>query len=223
MRKADPTLHETRRAQVLRAALACFRRKGFAATTTAEICREAGMSAGHLFHYFRSKEEIVAAVAQTDRVQANAAVAALAEAPDFVDALIGASGADVDIGEYALDGRLALELHGEAARSEGVAQALRDNYRALQGSLRSALAAAQARGTVDSTLDPIGAAILITALFEGIERAAACDPELDQGAAGASMAVLLRRYLAPQGDIKEVSADLLGPKIRTRRGAGPAP
>ncbi|WP_164076138.1 TetR/AcrR family transcriptional regulator, partial [Stenotrophomonas maltophilia] len=50
MRKVDPDKHEARRQQILKAAIACFTAKGFHRTSTAEICAEAGMSPGNLFH-----------------------------------------------------------------------------------------------------------------------------------------------------------------------------
>ena len=59
MRKVDPEKHEAKRRQILEAAVACFARKGFHRTSTAEICAEAGMSPGNLFHYFPTKRDIV--------------------------------------------------------------------------------------------------------------------------------------------------------------------
>lgn len=199
MRKADPALHEERRAQILAAALRCFRRQGFMATTTAAICAEAGMSPGHLFHYFKTKDDIVAAIAEHDRAQAAAAIRRIAAADDLVSALAAAAAPEADHGEYGLDGQLGLELHAEAARNPKVAEALRQNYRGIQADLQAAIARAQGLGTVDPGLDPVGAAILIMALFEGVERGAAADPGLDQRAAGQTLGVLLERFLRPPG------------------------
>ena len=50
---------EARRQQILEAAFACFAREGFHQTTMKDICREAGLSAGAVYGYFRSKEEII--------------------------------------------------------------------------------------------------------------------------------------------------------------------
>ena len=45
-RLANPELAERRRRQILDAALACFRRRGFHQTSMSEICTEADISAG---------------------------------------------------------------------------------------------------------------------------------------------------------------------------------
>jgi hypothetical protein len=54
MRTVDPEKHQQRRLSIIGAAVDLFATKGFAATTTAEICRAAGISSGNLFHYFPS-------------------------------------------------------------------------------------------------------------------------------------------------------------------------
>ncbi len=51
-----------RRDQILQAAWKCFARKGFHATSMADVISEAGLSAGAVYLYFRSKEEIIVGV-----------------------------------------------------------------------------------------------------------------------------------------------------------------
>jgi AcrR family transcriptional regulator len=48
-----------KRARIVAAARALFARRGFAATTTAEIARRAGIGTGTLFLYFASKEDLL--------------------------------------------------------------------------------------------------------------------------------------------------------------------
>src|SRR5580704_15731227 len=69
---------ETRRQQILDAALRCFSRDGFHNTTTADIVRESGVSQGTLYLYFANKDDIVVALAD-DRHQGEALVNAMAE------------------------------------------------------------------------------------------------------------------------------------------------
>ncbi len=61
---ASETLAETRRKDIMRAALQCFAAKGFYATTMADIARAAKMSAGNLYNYFEGKVDIVEALAR---------------------------------------------------------------------------------------------------------------------------------------------------------------
>jgi len=49
---------ERTREAILEAALALFSKRGFAATTTKEISRKAGIAEGTLFNYFRTKEDL---------------------------------------------------------------------------------------------------------------------------------------------------------------------
>lgn len=59
MPKVSDSHQEARRRQILDAAARCFARRGFAVTTVREIYEEAGLSAGSVYVYFRSKDEIV--------------------------------------------------------------------------------------------------------------------------------------------------------------------
>src|SRR3954454_3162407 len=52
-----------RRAQIVAAARTCVTSEGFHKTTMADVIRESGLSAGAVYGYFKSKEEIVAAIA----------------------------------------------------------------------------------------------------------------------------------------------------------------
>jgi len=62
--KLKPEELESRRNEIIDAARACFLRNGFHRTTTDEICREASITPGGLYHYFGGKDEIIAAVIQ---------------------------------------------------------------------------------------------------------------------------------------------------------------
>ncbi len=54
----------TRRAGILQAAARCFAHNGFHGTSMADVISESGLSAGAVYMYFRSKEEIIGAVAE---------------------------------------------------------------------------------------------------------------------------------------------------------------
>jgi AcrR family transcriptional regulator len=51
---------ENRRQEIVRAALRCFAREGFHATSVRDVVRESGLSAGAVYSYFPSKAELVA-------------------------------------------------------------------------------------------------------------------------------------------------------------------
>lgn len=62
MPKLKPEELESRKREIIDAARTCFLRSGFHQTTTDEICKEAAITPGGLYHYFASKEDIITAV-----------------------------------------------------------------------------------------------------------------------------------------------------------------
>src|SRR5262245_41463765 len=88
---------ETRR-QIVETALTLFRDRGFDQTTIRDIAREAGLSLGSAYYYFKSKEAIVAAYydyVQTEHQRR--AREAFASAGDFRGRLLGAFHTKIDI------------------------------------------------------------------------------------------------------------------------------
>ncbi len=57
-------LAKERRRQILKAAVRCFRKRGFHQTTLRDIASEFGMSVGHIYNYFESKEAIIEAMVE---------------------------------------------------------------------------------------------------------------------------------------------------------------
>jgi len=58
MPKVSDEHREKQRQRILEAALTCVARKGFASTSMADIIAEAGLSAGAVYVYYRSKEQL---------------------------------------------------------------------------------------------------------------------------------------------------------------------
>lgn len=91
-----------RRRQIADAALACFRRKGFAATSMSEIIAESGLSAGAIYLHYPSKHDLIAVVAaEAMRSRWVEADALLASSPaphprDLVRTLVGGALAELD-------------------------------------------------------------------------------------------------------------------------------
>jgi TetR/AcrR family transcriptional regulator, repressor for uid operon len=59
-------LAEERRNQILEAAKRCFKEKGFHQTTLRDIAQEFGMSVGHIYNYFDSKESLIETLVETE-------------------------------------------------------------------------------------------------------------------------------------------------------------
>ncbi|NJO32357.1 MAG: TetR/AcrR family transcriptional regulator [Rhodospirillales bacterium] len=201
MRKADLENTEQRRRQVLDAALVCFREKGFAGASIADICRQAGMSPGHLYHYFTSKDEIVAAIAEQDRQAVSQAFDRLAERDDLLGAILDALNPEADLGDFAIDGTLAFDIFAETARNPAVASSVRVIYRHINARLARLIIEAQARGLVSNSVDAEGAALAITTVFEGLAVMGAIHGGSDLTRAAPSVRTAIRAILEdPPGD-----------------------
>lgn len=94
LERALPELRQASRRSVLRHALALFNAQGIEASTIDDLRRACGHSVGTIYHHFKNKEGVVAAlflVAFDDQSQAIAArIAGLDEGHAVVEALIGA-------------------------------------------------------------------------------------------------------------------------------------
>lgn len=56
------TASPKRRREIIEAALACFTEKGFPATSIADICKKTGASTSSVYHHFKSKGRLAAAI-----------------------------------------------------------------------------------------------------------------------------------------------------------------
>jgi TetR/AcrR family transcriptional regulator, transcriptional repressor of aconitase len=122
---------EARRRQILDAALTCFSRDGFHRTPMQAIFEEAGLSPGAVYRYFKSKDDIVAAIASETLAGFAAAVrSGPAGGPDVVlGRLLDAIDA-VELRDKRL--RLALQVWGEAMFNPRIAGFVREAVDALE-------------------------------------------------------------------------------------------
>lgn len=121
MPKLKPDTQRARRERILDAALTCFARGGFHATTMQSICQEAGISPGALYVYFDSKEALIAGLCERDRAEFAERFAKLASAPDFLEAL-SAIGEHYFVDESPEKQRFAIEMGVEATRNPRIAE-----------------------------------------------------------------------------------------------------
>ena len=80
---------ELRRQQILDAAAECFRKSGFHGASMSEIAKSFGMSAGHIYNYFESKEAIIEAMVKRDLDQALERIAKIQGEKDILKAMLG--------------------------------------------------------------------------------------------------------------------------------------
>ncbi|KAA1164797.1 TetR/AcrR family transcriptional regulator [Pseudoalteromonas fuliginea] len=139
-RQTDPAIALARREQILAAAAECFRRKGYHGAGMAEISKTAGMSAGHIYNYFESKEAIIESIIEKDMEEMFSIFQKFEDHPgDVLAALLDGLNIGVqrhmDTGSCVID----LDMMAEAGRNMKVATLLRENDIQARGRMRQLL------------------------------------------------------------------------------------
>lgn len=197
-RHTDPALAEARRNQVLTAAAECFRRKGYHGAGMAEISKTAGMSAGHIYNYFDSKEAIIEAIIQRDM---EAMFSVFQQFEDQPGELLANMLDGVDQGvERHMDrdkGALELEMLAEAARNQKVAFLLQEADTLSRTRMRRLLVGE--RSLVNNATDKeLDARInVMFALFGGLTLRRVLYPELQKDTITMAIKPVLRTLLSP--------------------------
>jgi AcrR family transcriptional regulator len=124
-----------RRQQILDAARTCFTRTGFHATTMHDVIREADLSVGAVYRYYKSKDELVAALAEqvVDAITARVGEVVALDPPLPLDQTLERVIAVMEP-QLGPDGmfRIALQLWSEALRSPALAELVVSLYSRLR-------------------------------------------------------------------------------------------
>ncbi len=175
MPKIAEEVRAARRDQIIAAALACFARAGYHATTMADVAAQAGVSKGTPYLYFESKEALFLALHEewdcgvADRV--NAAIAALPEAgrrsPRRVLQVVAAAVA-AHVMEETETCRVLMEARALAAHEPAITAAVRASDNKTHEQLEGLFTAGVAAGEWPEGTDPALAARLFTAGLYGL-------------------------------------------------------
>jgi AcrR family transcriptional regulator len=155
-----------RRRELLDAAVQVFARKGFRAARVGDIAEEAGVAHGLLYHYFRSKEEVLETIfretwqlleADLDRIEA-ADVSLREQLRRF---------ARIYLGSWLMTPELIGVLVREVARSPDVGERV-DELRGVFAALHRMIAAGKERGEVRADCDVAFATFAVYGALEEI-------------------------------------------------------
>lgn len=169
---------ESRRQQVLDAAARCFRRSGFRGASIAAISAEAGMSTGHIYHYFRNKEAIVEAIVERDMENDAERIKALRQAPpeELFETMMRTAKECMVEPSPMTEPALLLEIAAEASRNPLVAAILGKCKRTVHQQAKEILEFGQEHGAVAPDLDLDGICLLVSTLFDGITAQSVINP-----------------------------------------------
>ncbi len=196
MRTVDPEKHEEKRQEILEAAKRCFARSGFQGASISEICAEAKISPGHLYHYFTGKEEIIGAMAAANLAETTERFSHVFETQGVIEAF--SSDLDRLKGQHARHGKaVAFEILAEAQRNPAMAKVMREHTQGMTDMLAAVIHKAQERGEIDPDLEPeISAAVLIS-IIDGSKTLAIRNPQIDAKKSFEVLKTLVSRFLAP--------------------------
>lgn len=177
------------RGRILEAARRCFTRSGFHLASMHDILAEADLSAGAVYRYFRSKDEIICAIADAALEDLTESLRDVFEAPKPppLDEVVGRFLS----GRPPLDGsgasaRLMLQVWGEAALNPALAERFALCYHAWRAFLTRLIETYQRSGQVTSAVPAALIAPALIALLQGamVQLALAGDVDVSTLRAG---------------------------------------
>jgi TetR/AcrR family transcriptional regulator, transcriptional repressor of aconitase len=161
---------ERRRRQILDAARLCFIRKGFHLTSMQDVFAEAGLSAGAVYRYFKSKNEIINAIAvdtQGDAVQLLEALIKQDPLPPL-DEIVERF---ATLLQSALDGdgalRIAPQVWAEALHDPAYQRIVADLFAALRSGWVELAARMRDAGMLAEDADPVAVGSTLMCLLPG--------------------------------------------------------
>ena len=194
---AECSRAETRRNQILDAAAHCFRAYGFHGASIARISQKAGMSTGHIYHYFENKEAIIAAIVQRDLENLITVWAELRASQDVRETMVKLSADGVRDTMNPDFAGLRLEIVTEAARNPEVARIVQAVDCCCMASLTETLRVArQAGGKQDDEATLCIMAEIVASMFEGLMLRSIRNPGIDREHMIARVQWVMRRIIA---------------------------
>ena len=183
-----------RRAQILAAARTCFLEKGLHNTSMQDLIKEAGLSVGAVYRYFRSKDEIIGAIAEhvagglrqhIDEIAARRLplTDSMDLVLDFIDTQLGPDG-NFPIG---------VQVWAEATLDPAIAAIVRARYTSLRDGIRALVVQAVESGELAADVDLDAVAAVLAGLVPGygLQRLLTGSPDKTTFVAG--MRALLAR------------------------------
>lgn len=191
MPKVTEEHREQRREQILMAAMVCVAEEGFHKTTMAHVITGSGLSAGAVYGYFRSKDELILAIADRalgyvrgflGEVQVMDPVPSPVEVIRFLTTRLvaEATAAPVDLT------RVVVAAWAEAIRDEAVRSAVAERVTQIRAQLVEVVTAQQGAGLVSADAEPEDVAKSLFGVLPGfvLQRLVMGDVNPDDYAAG---------------------------------------
>ncbi len=170
---------EARRVQIIDAAYRCFARKGFHQATMRDIYQEAQLSPGAIYHYFRSKDEIIAASFEYDLQRSIGVFQKALEQTDSILAL-------EQVIEFLFSGlasaselganRVNIQGWSEALLNPDLLRTINEAFNKYRTMVTQLIHQAQQHGVVSNEVNAEAVARIVQSLYHGLELQMAWEP-----------------------------------------------
>ncbi|WP_156723658.1 TetR/AcrR family transcriptional regulator [Streptomyces apocyni] len=167
---------DARRRQILDGAARCFARNGFHATSMQDVLREADLSAGAVYRYFRSKEELIGAIAEEvlTAIHTTFEAAARQSPPPPPDVLVAQGLREVFSAATGLTyegksgfARMMIQAWTETLRNEELAAVLHEGFGRVRAAWVRIVEAYQQAGLMRTDVSPESVARTMIAVAQG--------------------------------------------------------
>lgn len=156
-----------RRAEILAAAKQCFSQHGFHQTSMRQIIEKSNISAGGVYHYFASKNNIVEAIAAEEREGIEHLIQSLASAKKPLRGLVRFI-RDLVVYTPREDAILAAEIFAETCRNPDIRTAVQANDQAIAGAVLSCLIRGRQDGCISEETSVDEQSMLVNMVLEGM-------------------------------------------------------
>lgn len=195
MNKTVTEKQKAKMKHIIDAAIRCFAVKGFHSTSTAEICHEAGMSPGNVFHYFPNKNSIIEAIALEDAQLFDDIFCRYETEKECIQAIIDLMKEIIELYNHPEYARISIEIFAEASRNASIHEIFIENERNNKQRLIAMLKNGIKKGQIDSTLEPEKIATWLLVIADGSMGRNIIDPEFNERENHAMLEVMLKKML----------------------------
>jgi AcrR family transcriptional regulator len=174
-----PDVSDERRQQIMNAAFAVFSQQGFERASMDDIAKEAGVSKGALYLYYKSKDAIIAKLLQLFFDQALKQIRVLNTGEGSVsEQLLGFTRVLIrEMDRMAAMQPISLQFYAIAARHATMRQHLRAYFAQYRMLMEEVIQRGVTQGEFRADTNPGESAIALTALLEGLALLWLIDPQ----------------------------------------------
>ncbi|PHM38002.1 MtrR protein [Xenorhabdus mauleonii] len=188
---------KAKRKHILDAAISCFIEKGFHATSTAEICKAAGMSPGNLFHYYPTKNAIIEAIAEEDYQDYEKILSDCHDESSFITTIEKIMAELLRLSDQPGYARLGIELIAEASRNPNVYKIFIENDKKIRKRLTALIRQGIEAGEINRQLNAEQAASWIMTTIDGTIGRKGMESEYEWAGNFDFLTSMIRKALAP--------------------------